>query len=187
MTNLSYIAAVDMLHTTYPAQGTFVSPPTDTLLKNANFDTIDWTEDLPRGTQIDIKVRSANNADMSDASDWASISAVPSPGSLTSVAYKRYVQYQATLYSSSKGIRAPKLRDIAIQWPGETRMVDIGGSFINGPDCGQFEATVDGQALVSPLRVSIELLETVHGFNNTRETLTSRAAFELYPRNNKRR
>ena len=184
MTNLPYIVAVDMLHTTYPQRGTYVSPPVDTLLEDANFDTIDWTEDLPTGTQIGIKVRSANYADMSDAPDWGAISAVPSPGTLTSIAYKRYVQYQATLYSNDKGVDTPKLRDVAIQWPGETRSVDIGGTFINGPDCGQFEATVDGQSLASPLRITLELLQPVRSFNNTMETLASKAMFELYPRNN---
>jgi len=186
MTNLPYIVAVDMLHTTYPQQGTYVSPAMDTLLEDANFESIDWTEDLPSGTQIDIKVRSADHADMSDAPGWDSISPVPSPGSLNTIAYKRYIQYQATLYSNDKGLGTPKLRDVSIQWPGETRSVNIGGAFVNGPDYGQFEATIDGQPLASPLRISIELLQTVRGFNNTMETLASKAMFELYPRNNGR-
>jgi len=186
MTNLPYIVAVDMLHTTYPQQGTYISPAMDTLLEDANFESIDWTEDLPSGTQIDIKVRSADHADMSDAPDWASVSPIPSPGSLNTIAYKRYVQYQATLYSNGKGVDTPKLRNVAIQWPGETRSVDIGGAFINGPDYGQFEATIDGQPLASPLRISIELLQPVRGFNNTMEMLASKAMFELYPRNNGR-
>ncbi len=183
-TELPYIVGVEMLYTTYPEGGTYVSAPMDTLMDAPEFDSVDWSEDCPSGTQIGIKVRSANSSDMSDAPDWDSISAVPSPGSLNNIAYKRHVQYQATLESSGKGLATPKLRNFAIQWPGETRAVDIGGVFVNGPNHGQFETTIDGQPLSSPLRFSIELLKTVRGFNNEMETMTSKSTFELYPRNN---
>ena len=180
--SLDAVVAVCMLHTTYPETGVYVSAPVDTQMESPMIDSIQWTESCSFGTGLDIKVRTADAPDMSDAADWSSISPIPSPGTLTSVEYKRYVQYQATLYSYD-GFSTPKLRDLSIQWPGATRMVDVGGIFVNGPEYGQFEASVDGQPLSSPLRVKLQLREELRGFNKTTKTVYAESAFELTPRN----
>ena len=174
--------AVSQLHTTYPEEGVFVSAVVDTQMAAPEFDTINWTEDCPSGTSVGIKVRSADSEDMSDAPSWASLSTIPSPGTMTSIDYKRYVQYRAAL-SCSDGTATPKLRDVTIRWPGATRVVDVGGVFVNGPGYGQFEATIDGQPLSSPLRVTLTLQEDVSGMNNVLKTVYSTSVFELSPRN----
>ena len=186
ITNLPYIVAVDRVYATYAKEGIYTSPPVDTLMEKPEFESVDWTEDTPTGTQIEIRVRSGSTPDMADAKDWSAVNPVPSPGSLTSISYARYLQYQVLLKSSAKGIDTPKLRNISFQWPGETRAANIGGIFVNGPGYGQFEATIDDQPLASPLRISLELQQSVKGFNNTTEIITSESTFELNPRNNGR-
>ncbi len=178
------VIAVDMLHTTYPQAGTYVSAPVDTQMESPRLESIEWTEDCPDGTALKIKVRSGNAPDMSDAPAWQDVSAMPSPGYLTSIDYKRYVQYQATLYSHT-GFNTPKLRDLSIQWPGQTRVVDVGGIFVNGPEYGQFEARIDDQSLSSPLRVTLQLREDIRGYNNTTKTMYAEGSFELTPRNSR--
>ncbi|MBN2703384.1 MAG: hypothetical protein JXR23_04150 [Pontiellaceae bacterium] len=173
--------AVSMLHTMYPSVGTYISPAVDTQMDSPQYDAIEWTEDCPPGTSVAIKVRSGSDAQMSDAPAWALVSTVSSPGTLTSVSAKRYVQYQAALYSN--GNNSPKLRDIALQWDGRTKMVEVGGVFINGPDYGQFEVTIDGQPLTSPLRVSVVVQEEIRTMNNEVKTVYSTEGFELAPRN----
>ncbi|MBN2163951.1 MAG: prepilin-type N-terminal cleavage/methylation domain-containing protein [Pontiellaceae bacterium] len=182
VTPLDAVVAVTALHTTYPEHGVFVSAVIDTQMTAPQYDAIDWNEDCPSSTSVDIRVRSSDSADMTDAPSWQSLSSIPSPGVMSSIDYKRYVQYQATL-NSTGGMVTPKLRDVTIRWPGETRVVDIGGIFVNGPGYGQFVATVDGQPLSSPLRVTLTLQEDVSGMNNVAKTVYSTSVFELSPRN----
>lgn len=173
--------AVSMLHTMYPSIGSYISPAVDTQMESPQFDSISWTEDCPSGTSVGIKVRSGSDPQMSDAPAWTAVSTVSSPGTLTSVSSNRYIQYQAVL--SSNGISTPKLRNIALQWDGETRMVEVGGVFVNGPDYGQFEVTVDGRPLTSPLRVSLVVREEIRTMNNQTKTVMATEGFELAPRN----
>ncbi len=182
ISDLPQVVGVTMLHTTYPASGTFISPVMDTHMEQPNYDSIDWSEDCPRGTRIHIKVRTGSSSNLSDAPSWNSVSTIPSPGSIM-VPYERYVQYHVTLFASSDGLATPKLKDIAIQWPGNTAITDIGGSFVNSPEYGQFEALIDNQPLSSPLRISIGAQETVRGQNNTMKTQKTLCNFELTPRN----
>lgn len=173
--------AVEMLHTMYPSVGTYISPAVDTQMESPQFDSIRWTEDCPSGTSVGIKVRSGSDTQMSDAPAWAAVSTVSSTGTLTSVSSNRYIQYRAVL--SSNGISTPKLRDVALQWDGETRMVQVGGIFVNGPGYGQFEVTVDGRPLTSPLRVSLVVREEIRTMNNETKTVIATEGFELAPRN----
>ena len=176
------VVGTHWLYTSYPHKGVYESAPVDTQMKTPVFETISWTADCPANTYLEIKARSASSSDMSDASDWTSIGVEPTSGGIPSISSQRYIQYRAALYSTD-GFSTPKLRDLLIQWPGEARMVDIGGTFVNGPEYGQFEATVDNQPLSSPLRITLQLREDIVGFKNEMKTVYAEATVEVTPRN----
>ena len=100
------------------------------------------------------------------------------------VPQERYLQYRFTLESSAYGQETPTLRDVAIDWEGAARVVDIGGTFTKGPDYGQFQLTVDGRRLRTAVLVDLELYRDERGFRMTgHETMTSRSTIEIMPRN----
>ena len=169
---------LEMLHTYYPAKGVYTSPAMDTLMNSPAYEKTAWTG-TENGT-VTIEVRSGDKKDMSDASNWTAVPATESiaPSSING---GRYIQYRATLTSS--GLITPNFQNFQIKWPGETRMVDIGGIFVNGPSNGQFIVTMDNQPLASPLRVMLELEQEIEGMNKQKKTMHSRAMFELSPRN----
>ncbi len=175
---LNETVAVEMLY--MPSIGTYVSPVVDTQMESPEYNKIDWTADCPDETSVSIKVRSGSDPEMSDAPAWSEVLPEASSGA-PSLISKRFVQYQAVL--SSDGFDEPKLRDVTLEWLGETKMVEVGGIFVNGPDYGQFEVTVDGQPLTSPLRVSLVVREEIRTMNNKTKTVEATEGFELAPRN----
>ncbi|NLX25574.1 MAG: hypothetical protein GXY61_06385 [Lentisphaerae bacterium] len=161
--------AVEMLHTMYPSEGTYISPAIDTQMESLEYE-ISWQ---PDDSSVEIYVRSGSEPGISGA--WSKVSQDQTNTS------KRYVQYKAVLLSD--GSYTPKLQDVALQWDGETKMVEVGGTFINGPNYGQFEVTVDGQPLTSPLRVSLVVRKEIRTMNNKTKTVEATEGFELAPRN----
>ena len=102
--------------TDYPSSGNLISSIKDTGQPNPSFTTITWNETLPANTDIDFKVRSSDNADMSGATDWSSISAIEeSGGDISGIGQGRYVQYQALLTTSDPTV-TPQLHDVTINW-----------------------------------------------------------------------
>ena len=178
------IASVQYMYATYPSNGVYTSSIFDSVLDAANYQAIDWSEVLPSGTDITLKVRSGNSNNLADASAWAALSPIGSPGSINP-GDKRYVQFQAALASNSDFDETPFLRDTTIRWEGDQRVVDIGGSFTKGPDYGVFEVKVNGQALKQGVVVDLEIFEYVrsHG-GETR--ITSALSTEVTPRNSGR-
>lgn len=103
----------------YLASGTYTSQVIDTLGTTV-FGAINWTQTLPSGTSLDIKVRTWQQADMSDATPWASCSAMPASGFDISANDcvtdgHRYVQYQAAFTTTNQSA-TPELRDITINY-----------------------------------------------------------------------
>lgn len=69
-----------------------------------NWATLSYTDSTPSGTSVSVRVRTGNNADLSDASSWSSCSAIASGSDITSTCAPdktRYVQYQISLTGDS--------------------------------------------------------------------------------------
>jgi hypothetical protein len=177
------IVGLSSIEVSYPEEGTYSSQIFDTHLDAPQYGDISWNADIPAGTTLAFKVRTGNNADLSDASDWDSISAFSYPSSI-SASYKRYIQFQAIMTSDDpKGERTPKLKDVTINWNGTKQLVDVGGIFTKGPDYGIFEISVDGEPLKSALIVDLEIYEDERAMNNETIRVTSSLKVEITPRN----
>jgi hypothetical protein len=82
---------------------------------------------------------------------------------------KRYVQYQARFKCNENGSKPAThtndysgaiLRDITIDWPGQTGLVDLLVDFGKGPDCGVVSAKVDGQTFVKGIQVEMSIFKS---------------------------
>ncbi len=167
----------------YPAIGKYTSQIFDTHLPNPNYGDISWNANIPTGTSLSTKVRSGDQPDLSDASDWSLIPASWVNPRSVGTSYKRYIQFQALLTSNTVGDSTPKLKDVTIDWSGERQLVNIGGIFTKGPDYGMFEISVDGDPLRSALIVDLEIYKNVLVMNKESRRVTSSLQVELTPRN----
>lgn len=175
------VYGVEALWATYPTNGYYTSPPFDTTMDAPSYTRVDWSADLPTGTDLRMKVRSGSDLGMSDAVAWSNVSAMVSPGIL-SIPARRYVQFQSQLISGDPAVWTPKLKDVTIRWPGEARVVDIGGTITKGPDYGVFELTVDGKPLRTGVTIDLEIFKDARGHGKTRR-FRSRLKSEIRPRN----
>ncbi len=179
----SRLYAVNRLHLLAPSNGVFTSQTTDTQLSAPAYQTMTWNSIRPSGTAVDLKVRTADNEDMSDAAPWSNLTAMASGGSITP-GNRRYVQFQALMRASSDGWNVPSLKDVTIRWTGEYRAADIGGKMTTGPDYGIYELMVDNKPLVKGVSIDLTIFEdlmTIGGGSSNR--LTSSATVEVEPRN----
>lgn len=84
----------------------------------SDWGVLSYTSTTPANTAIVVKVRAGNNADLSDATDFTSCSAVSYGADLTggcSVDNRRYVQYQITL-STTDPAATPTFSDVTIPY-----------------------------------------------------------------------
>ncbi|MBN1671709.1 MAG: hypothetical protein JXR37_11775 [Kiritimatiellae bacterium] len=174
------------LYYMYPSplsNGWFTSQVADTLLEDPIYKRMSWSQYLPNNSYIYMKVRAGDQDDLSDAPAWSNCTAYSSaPVSLNALS-GRYVQFQAELVSDPYGWDTPKLKDVTIEWNGELRVADIGGTFTVGPDYGIFEVTVDGKILAKGVTVDLEIYEDVRTFQVSNTRLTSAMTAEIEPRN----
>lgn len=117
----TYLVGLEEIEVSYCASGTLTSQIYNTGVDNPLYDTISWTETLPAGTDIAIKVRSSDNADMSGAPAWSGLTAFTDGTTLNDISgigTGRYVQFQATLTSSSPYTQTPVLSEVTLIWKG---------------------------------------------------------------------
>ena len=175
--------AIEHIHTLAPSNGVFTSQIFDTHMDTPPYTEMTWDAIKPSGTAVKMKVRTGANADLSDASSWSNIAAMTSGGSINP-GDKRYVQFQACLYSGTAGYYVPTLKDVAIRWTGPNKVVDIGGTITKGPEYGVFDVYVDDKPLTKGLTVDLTIYEDVIGFGGKGSNrLTSTMSAEIEPRN----
>lgn len=178
------VIAVSTLFVSYAEEGTYTSKILDTQIARPIYNALVWDAEKPTGTQMGVKIRTGDDPGMADAPAWSNLTAVTVSGGMVALPIKRHAQFQLILESSSRGADTPKMRDVALTWTGEERVVDVGGTFTKGPLYGQFELTVDGQKLQTGVVIDLELYKDVRGYNKAdARRITSSASIEIMPRN----
>ncbi len=191
----NFTAGIHSVEVGYPKEAIYRSGVFDTRTDMPTFKKLYWTEiqKYSEGGDVDIRVRSANNQDMSDG-NW--LSANPSSdgyfqnndGSISLMQKKRYIQYEAIFRCGHGGhteahTNEPTaiLRDVSIMWEPPLGLVDLEVDFGMGPDCGIVEATVDGKPFAKSMVVELEIykegprsLQTVHARTEIRPLNTGK-------------
>jgi hypothetical protein len=173
------IPAVEAMFVTYATNGVYTSASFDTHMSAPAYSTMTWSNVVPAGATMTMKIRTATNENMSDNTNWTTVA---SPGAI-SPGNRQYVQFQATLGPDATTSNTPKLRSLTIRWPGESRVIDISGNFTKGPDYGVVEvAQSGGQGILAGVLVNLEVFEDLRAFGST-QRVTSALSAEIRPRN----
>ena len=104
----------DMSLLNYPTSGTLTSAIFDGTTQE-DWGTLTYNAMVPSGTSMSVKVRSGNQADLSDASAWNSCAAINSGDDATSTCTPdktRYAQYQISF--TSDGTATPVFNDVSL-------------------------------------------------------------------------
>lgn len=156
----------------YPETAIFRSGIFDTRMDAPEYNELNWThiEQFSEGGDVDIRVRASDLPDMSDLTDadWQDARYGDdgyfqghTGNSLSSLPQRRYMQYEALLrcFKSEAHTNEPTaiLRDVTIDWPGPTGLVDLTVDLGKGPDCGIVTATVDGREFVKGVSLEMEI------------------------------
>jgi prepilin-type N-terminal cleavage/methylation domain-containing protein len=181
------IYGLSSIDVSYAKDGIYTSGIFDTKDGNPAYDRLSWNADLPFDTRLAFKVRSGDNPGLSDASPFENISedTVNLSSSSMSISDQsgRYIQFQALLEADDAALYTPKLKDVSMNWPGGTNMVNISGTFTKGPDKGNFSLRVDGKELQSALIVDLEIYKDIPGMKDQTRRVTSKVKVALSPRN----
>jgi prepilin-type N-terminal cleavage/methylation domain-containing protein len=179
------VVAMTAMEVRAPSNGVYRSGVYDTRILSPVYRNITWTqvEPFPDG-DIDIRVRSANNPDMSDAGNWwypAAYFQNNINNDISPINGGRYVQYEALFTVAGLHTRLPILRDVTITWDAPTGIVDLTVDFARGPDYGIVTADVNGQSFIKGVGVELEIfkegpygLESVPGSMEIRPLNTGR-------------
>lgn len=102
----------------YASSGTLTSSIFDTAQKS-DWGFLTYTATTPTNTGVQVKVRSGDQANMSDAMGWDGCNALANNTALANstcvFSDDRYIQYQVTLTSTDSG-QTPVLSDIALEF-----------------------------------------------------------------------
>lgn len=81
-------------------RGTLESVIYDTAVEGPSYTQVRWSESVPPGSDVTVKVRTSDDPDMVGASDWSAVSGVSSTPAGLSAPAARYFQFQAELEAS---------------------------------------------------------------------------------------
>ncbi|HEY5653941.1 MAG TPA: hypothetical protein VIR63_06200 [Pontiella sp.] len=176
------VVGVSAIETSYPSSGYYISQIFDTGVAEPKYRDISWNADVPTGTSISFKVRTGSKPDLSDASDWGSVTTFNSSRSIPA-SYKRYIQFMALLSSSSGGVSSPTLKDVSIDWDGGSRMVSVGCVVAQRPQAGKVKIEVDGEELRSALKLDLEIYKEIYMMRGTTARISSSMKVDITPRN----
>lgn len=166
--------ALVQIETGYPEQAIYRSGVFDTGISAPNYRELNWTqiEEFDDGGDLDLRVRSGSDRQMSDANwqdaRWADDGYFQSNvgNSLATLPSRRYLQYEAIFRCGFDGkisahTNEPTaiLRNVTIDWDGPTGLVDLRVNFGRGPDCGIVSATVDGQEFIKGVEAEMSIFK----------------------------
>ncbi len=196
-TNLEYSSRIPCLYgmyTFYPSNGTYTSGIFDTTKANPELGEIAWNRfigeaqpagytDTPGSTAIRLQVRSGDDPYLMNAPPWTNVPFVSSSGDMLAGrgGNGRYVQYRATLISDIWS--TPRLRNVLLRWPGDSRLIDISAMVTRGPEMGEFELLVDGTNLYKGVRIDLQIFKDILGADGKAQRMISEMMAEIEPRN----
>ncbi len=160
----SSIQAVSEMASWYHV-GSVVSQVFDTKMTSPAYSNVSWTTN-GSGSYL-VKVRSANNVQMTGASDWTSLGGTSAPGAISGAGNGRYVQWQTTLTTASPYSAYPQLDNLSVQWPGQTTLVELSGYYTKRPNYGTFKVQLDGVDIVNALQLDLSASKTQQGKTET--------------------
>lgn len=175
------LCGVQAIYATYPTNGMFTSRIYDTQMTAPAYSAINWSVTTPSGTALKMKTRTAADAEMLGAPAWSNVTVTASPG-VFGGGTGRYVQFQTTLESDASRYNAPKLQSVAIRWPGQARIVNVGGTITKGPNYGMFKTFLDGQPMKSGIVLDLKIYKDVR-VHGAVKRVTSALSTEIVPRN----
>lgn len=150
------IVGVEEIRTTHRDEALYTSRIVDTRLSSPNYQNLAWTGITPDDSQIEMRVRTGNEPDLSDAPEWDHITPQATPGTVAA-GNGRYVQVRATLLRDIVSDEAPELEHFTLRWLGEPANVDFGGVFLRHPAGGVAEFLVNDEAPASSFTAELEL------------------------------
>jgi prepilin-type N-terminal cleavage/methylation domain-containing protein len=167
------LIAMGAMEVRAPSNAVYRSGVFDTRIASPVYKTLTWThvEQSVSGVlvaDVDIRVRSANNPDMSDAHLLSGMTdGWYKPGyfqgntsnDLSPINGGRYVQYEVLFSVAGDHTRLPLLRDVTITWQAPTGIVDLTVDLARGPDYGIITADVNGQSFIKGVEVELEIFQ----------------------------
>ena len=176
------VYTVEEMFTTYLDTGTWTSRVYDSGLSDPDFSDIVWNikRNNAPDANIQLWVRSNDNEDNIGSTAWTgpinTNSQVNGNSSISAVANGKYVQFMAEFISSESDEDAAHqtndtddaydndedydlscvLNNVTIDWPGDTRIVEVSGYYTLKPDYGMFTISIDGESLTKGLQVSLQ-------------------------------
>lgn len=189
----------DSLYTTesvkvsYFSSGTLTSQIYDTGVDDPAYGTLTWSIAKNNygdyaagglGADAIIRVRSNDSEDaLKAAVDWSGALAIDTMSATTgnvninSIGAGRYVQFQAEFISQpSIGghnyVKSCVMKNLSINWPGASRIVDISGYLTRRPDYGKFSVSIDGYRLTKGIEFFMEISENLYGGSSITKSLT---------------
>lgn len=175
------ILGVQDMFVTYAQTGTYISTIFDTHCDAPDYTEVNWDASAPGSTDIQLKLRTGGNADLSDAPEWSAVPFIPESG-YVDTGNGRYVQFLSLLTADSTSLQTPILKRATVHWNGPERVVDVGGTFTKGPEYGIFELKVDGLSLVAGVTVNLEIFRDTRSHGGV-QRVTSSLTTEIAPRN----
>ncbi len=180
----SRLIAMAAMEVRAPSNAIYRSGVFDTRIESPVYKRLTWTqvEPWPAG-DIDIRVRSASQPDMSDAMAWYHYGYFQNNGNndISAISGGRYVQYEALFSVSGDHTQLPILRDVTLSWEAPAGIVDLTVDFARGPDYGIVTADINGQSFIKGIEVALEIfregpygVESVSGIMEVRPLNTGR-------------
>lgn len=167
--------------TGYAKESLYLSGVFDTRMTAPAYNQLRWThvENTARGWDVDVRMRASAYRNMGDLleDDWLTAnpanngyfeSNTGNPLPASAALRKKYVQYEVRFKCNETGAFPGEhtnstcgavLRDVTIDWPGQTGLVDLLVDFGKGPDCGIVSAKVDGQTFVKGIQVEMSIFK----------------------------
>ncbi len=166
-------------------EGIYTSQIIDTGVDNPDYQSFDWTAQVPDGSLLELKVRAGSDrSDLTGTSDWEGVP-VAQAGQAP-FAQGRYAQVRARMkpgIDSDGETYTPRLRDFTLSWDGGRRYAEISGVFSTGPNHGIYEVRVNGAPLVKGVTVDVTVFKDIGFGGGPDGRITSSAFSEIVPRN----
>ena len=183
----SHVYALQSVFAGYAPEGVYRSrifdTRNDTLNIHPNYGRFSWSAYHPvENTQVEVRIRTGSEPDLSDALDWDNISPANNEQTLNTLG--RYAQVQVTMRpGGDHAEESPLFRDFTLRWEAEERAVDIGGMFSTGPDHGIVELLINGRPMIQAVTVNLAVFKDVMIGVGAERRFESSVYAEIGPRN----